>query len=209
MRTCKVEGCNCKVKAKGYCSKHYAQILRHGKISGRTRFDPNEIIEYEDYAEIVLYNKHCEEVARALIDLEDADKVKNYKWRINDKGYVITDIVGGLGGKTRLHRLIMDCPDDMVVDHINHNKLDNRKSNLRICTQQQNCTNKSKTSKNTSGAVGVCWEKRRKKWFAQITHNQKNIFLGYYNTKEEATEARKQAEIEYFGEYRNQDEDVS
>ena len=201
MKICKVKGCNCKVKTKGYCSKHYMQYRTYGKILERTRFDPNEIVEYDDHAEIILYNKQCEEVARALIDLEDIDKIKNYKWRVNDNGYVLTDIKGTTK-KIRLHRFIMDCPDDKVVDHINHDRLDNRKSNLRICTQQQNLMNKK--------SVGVTFDKRRNKWYAQIMHNRKHVFLGSFNTKEEAIEARKRAEIEYFGEYRNQDEeDVS
>ena len=199
MKKCKVKGCNCKARSKGYCSKHYAQILRYGKIS-RTKFDPNEIVEYDDYAEIVLYNKDCEEVARALIDLEDIDRIKDYKWRMNDRGYVLTDIKGTTK-KIRLHRLIMDCPDDMVVDHINHNRLDNRKENLRVCTQHQNLMNKN--------SVGVTFDKRRNKWYAQITYNYNHIFIGSFDTKEDAIKARRQAEIEYFGEYRNQDEDAS
>ena len=203
MKICKVEGCNGKHKAKGYCNKHYKQLLRHGKILERSHKDLNEIIEYEDYAEIVLYNKHNEEVARALIDLDDVDRVKNYKWSLTHEYVYNRD-------KSRLHRYIMDCPEDMVVDHINHNPLDNRKSNLRICTQQQNSMNKSKHSNNISGVAGVSWKKDKHKWCARIIYNRKNIHIGYFDTLEEAIEARKQAEIEYFGEYRNQDEeDVS
>ena len=197
MKICKVEGCNCKVKAKGYCSKHYTQLLRYGEIT-RTRFDPNEIIEYEDHAEIILYNKQCEEIARALIDLEDVDKVKEYKWHISH-GYVRSTTANMF-----LHRLIMDCPEEMVIDHINHDPLDNRKENLRVCTQQQNCMNRSKTSKNTSGTVGVCWHKGIGKWVARIKINGKYKSLGSYNDLENAIQARKNAEIEYFGEYRNE-----
>lgn len=200
MKTCKVEGCNGKHFSKGYCSKHYQQIRRYGEVQ-RTRFTPNEIVEHEDYAEIILYDKNCEETARALIDLDDIDKVKDYKW------YLRKDYVSNKTNGFNLHRLVMDCPEDMVVDHINHNKLDNRKSNLRICTHQQNDINKSKTSKNTSGIVGVGWVKSRNKWRAYIGLNNKFINLGYFNTKEAAIQARKNAEIEYFGEYRNEDED--
>ena len=199
MKICKVEGCNGKHKAKGYCNKHYKQLLRHGKILERSHKDLNEIIEYEDYAEIVLYNKHNEEVARALIDLDDVDRVKNYKWSLAHE-YVYNH------DKSRLHRYIMDCPEDMVVDHINHNPLDNRKENLRVCTQQQNCMNRSKTSKNTSGTVGVCWHKGSGKWVARIKINGKYKSLGSYNDLENAIQARKNAEIEYFGEYRNDSE---
>lgn len=201
MKKCKVEGCNCKHYAKGYCSKHYMQYKRHGEVPERTKYDPNKIIEYDDYAEIVLYNKDCEEVARTLIDLDDIDKVKDYKWSLLSNGYVAYK-----SKKIRLHRFITDCPDNMVVDHINHNPLDNRKCNLRICTQQENMMNQSINSKNTSGITGVVWNKQKNRWMAQIMCNKKNINLGLFNTKEEAIEARKQAELEYFGEYRNKDE---
>ena len=158
----------------------------------RTKFDPNEIIEYDDYAEIVLYDKNCEEKARTLIDLEDVDKVKGYKWCLKNSGHVHNHDI-------HLHRLIMDCPDDMVVDHINHNTLDNRKSNLRRWTQRQNMMNKKCT--------GVSWDNKSKKWRARITYKNKQIHLGMFDNKEEALEARRQAEIDLFGKYRYKDED--
>lgn len=204
MKKCSVEGCNCKVHAKGYCNKHYRQYKRHGEILERTIYDSNEIIEYDDYAEVVLYNKQGEEVAKTLIDLEDIDKIKGYKWYLDNHGYTTNN-----KNNIRLHRFVMDCPEDMIVDHINHNTLDNRKSNLRICTQQQNCMNKSIQSNNNSGVVGVYWDKIRNKWCADIRFNRNRIFLGRFNTKKEAIEVRKQAEIDLFGEYRNNDEDVS
>lgn len=209
MKKCVVCGRECDRLKRGMCQKHYVQFRKYGKVldnNPRTIYDPNEIIEYDDYAEIVLYNNNCKEVGRALIDLDDVDIVKQYKWRIKDNGYVLTDIKGS-NKKILLHRFIMDCPKDMVVDHINHNRLDNRKENLRICTQQQNTLNRNKTSKNTSGIVGVWWYKQTNKWAAQIQVNSARIHLGYFNTKEEAADARKQAELEYFGEYRNDNKD--
>ena len=201
MKTCKVEGCNNKHKAKGYCQKHYQQLLRHGETSERTIFTPNKIIKNVDYAEVVLYNKQCEEVARALIDLDDIDKVKEHKWNLSH-GYVRSK-----KNSMFLHRFIMDCPDDMVVDHINHNKLDNRKENLRVCTQHQNSMNKSMCSNNTSGVIGVYLDKSNNKWYAQIHRNKKCVNLGSFDTIEEATEARKLAELEIYGEYRNKEDE--
>ena len=198
MRKCKVEGCNSKHIAKGYCSKHYQQMKRYGQILDRTIYDANEIVEYEDHAEIVLYDKDCNEVARALIDIDDINKVKNYKWHVTHYNYVYSKT-----RNLRLHRLIMDCPDDMVVDHINHNRLANRQENLRICTQHQNNMNTSIRSDNTSGTTGVSLDTKRNKWRSTIYVNGKEIHLGYCNTKEEAIQVRKNAEIEYFGEYRN------
>lgn len=189
----------------GMCQKHYNQYRKYGKTldnNPRSTKDPNEIVIYEDCAEIILYNKQCEEVARALIDINDIEKVKQYKWAIHNMGYVYNTT-----NDLFLHRLITNCDNNMVVDHINHNKLDNRESNLRICTQQQNVMNRSVSRDNTNGIAGIYWNKKNKKWCARIGLNRKNIYLGSFDTKEEAIEARRQAELEYFGEYRNQDED--
>ena len=196
LKICKVEGCNrTDIKAKGYCGKHYNQILKHGKIY-RTYRDLNEIIIHENYAEIILLNIKSEEIGRALIDIEDIDKVKNYRW-CKHNGYARNNDIGNL------HRFIMNAPIEMEVDHINHNRLDNRKSNLRVVTHQQNNMNKATTKSNTSGYPGVYWYKSRSKWQVGIKVNYKQIFLGYYDTLKEAIEVRKRAEIKYFGEYRN------
>ena len=143
---------------------------------------------------VELYDKDNNEIARTIIDLECIELVKKCKWCLLN-GYVHSNEFG------RLHRYLMDCPDNLVIDHINHNPLDNRRDNLRICTQQENDFNKSIQCNNTSGVPGVYFVKRRNKWQAQIKINRKNIFLGYYNTIEEAAEARRLAEIEYFGEF--------
>lgn len=195
MRTCSIEGCENKHHGKGYCRKHYNQIKRHGHILERTIFDPNEIIEHEDYAEMILYDKYGNEVARTLIDLEYVDSVKKYKWYLTNHGYVINDKVG------QLHRFLMNPGEDLVVDHINRNRLDNRRENLRICTIQQNSMNKSVQCNSISRIQGVCWCKNDKTWLAYIGVNGKRIHLGCFKTKEEAIDARRQAEIDYYGEY--------
>lgn len=161
----------------------------------RNRRTPNEIIEYDDHAEIVLYDNHCKEVARALIDLDDIDIARGYKWSLNAGNYAKSKS----NNKTiYLHRVIMDPPDGMVIDHINHDVLDNRKENLRICTQQKNMENRSVNKNNTSKVTGVSFDKKAKKWSAYIYRNKRKIHLGYYYTKEEAIEARLLAEDELF-----------
>lgn len=194
-KICSVENCDCKHYAKGYCQKHYTQFRKYGHVLERTRFDVNEIIEYDDYAEIVLYDKDNNEVARAMIDLEYVDVVKDYKWYSKSEGYVCNSKIG------YLHQFIMNPSEGMVVDHINRNPLDNRRENLRICTQHENTMNKSIRCSNTSGVSGVNWSKQNNKWLARIQVDGKHIYLGYYNTLEEAAEVRRQAEIEYFGEF--------
>ena len=195
-KVCSVEGCNGKHLAKGYCNRHYKQFKKHGHTLERTYRDLNEIIEYDDYAEIVLYDKQGKEIARAIIDLEYVDSVKKYKWsyRKND-GYASNKTTG------LLHRFIMNPSDDMVVDHINGNKLDNRRCNLRICTNQQNSFNHKVLINNESGHSGIYFRKDTNKWRARIKVGNKDIHLGYFKTLEEAIEARRQAEIEYFGEF--------
>ena len=157
----------------------------------------NEYILYLDYAEMILYDKHGNEKARTLIDLDDIDNIIPYRWHLDDSnGYIANNTIG------YLHRYIMNFPKGMIVDHINRNKLDNRKCNLRVCSKQQNNINKSKQSNNTSGYTGVYWNKRRCKWVAQIKVNSKKIHLGYFENKEDAIESRKKAEEKYFGEYK-------
>lgn len=198
MKTCSVECCNNKHYAKGYCKKHYYRTKRYGEPTKRNRSDINEIIEHENYAEIILYDNYGKEKGIAKVDLDDIDKVKDYKWSMSHD-YVYNSITNMF-----LHRLIMNCPKDMVVDHINHNPLDNRKSNLRICTVSQNGMNAKIRNDNTSGVTGVGWDKKYNKWYARIAIKGERILLGYFNTKEEAVKARQEAEIKYFGKYRNQ-----
>ncbi len=191
MRICKVEGCSNKYSCKGYCSKHYAQFHSNGMIFSRTIYDPNEIVDCEDYCEVILYNFKYKEMARALIDKYDIEKVKQYKWHLNDNGYVTTAIKGkGL----RLHHLILKRKKEFDTDHINGNKLDNRKNNLRYATRSQNAFNR----KNTKG---VSLNKNTKKWRAQIHLNYKQIYLGLFDNKADALKARREAELKYFSEF--------
>jgi len=132
-------------------------------------------------------------------DLEDFDLIKDHCWHINRDGYVIFHYED----KTIfMHRLVMNCPDDMDVDHIFHKEYDNRKKELRLVNKTQNQMNKSMQSNNTSGVVGVTWDKSRDKWMAKINVYNKCINLGRFDKFDNAVRARKEAEIKYFGEYR-------
>lgn len=87
------------------------------------------------------------------------------------------------------------------VDHINKNKADNRKKNLRCCERSENDRNRSLYSCNTSGVAGVYFDKERKKWVASITYNHKKVYLGRYAVKEEAILARLTKEVELYKEF--------
>lgn len=196
MKLCKVEGCTNKHCAKGLCSKHYRQYKKYGRILDRTIFDKNEIIEYEDYAEIIIRNKHHEEIARTIIDLEDMDKVKSIKWSIDKEGYIRNTKVG------LLHRFLIDAPNGKVVDHTNHNKLDNRKVNLRVCTQQQNIRNMNKQRRDTSSIYkGVSYHKQKNKWSVQIYINNKIKYIGCYESEEEAGRAYDREAIKHYKQF--------
>ena len=99
-------------------------------------------------------------------DLEDYEKIKEYYWVINNKGYVITG--GANNSNLLMHRLILNVLDDQEVDHINHNTNDNRKENLRIVTRSQNQMNASLRSNNTSGVTGVYFDNTYGYWVSKI-----------------------------------------
>jgi hypothetical protein len=193
---CKVEGCGRFLREGEYCSKHYQQIYKYGHILKRTRFDPNEIIP--DYinncAYIILYNRKGQERARAIIDLEDIDKVKSYKWSLTTHRYIYNS-----NNNLFLHNLIMGIKG---IDHINGNSLDNKKCNLRMATKSQNAMNSKIPNNNTSGCKGVFWNNIYNKYQANICINYNTIHLGYFKKIEDAIKARKEAEIKYHGKYR-------
>ena len=137
-----------------------------------------------------------------LVDMDDYEEfVYGYRFRLNDKGYVkYSGRKDGLNGKF-LHRIIMDEPEDLVIDHINGDTFDNCRNNLRVVSQQENLMNRCMSKRNKSGVSGVCWDKSTNKWKAEITYKYKKINLGRFDTLEETTKARKDAEMKYFGEF--------
>ena len=198
---CKVKGYTCsKIKAKGYCARHYNQMLKYGKISDRINGNINNITIKDEIAIIDLYDTIGNKIGETIIDAEDVELVKQYSWSLS-KGrhtqYCKSNQVGPL------YRLVMNAPKGMVVDHINHNGLDNRKSNLRICTNQENICNCEIPKNNKSGCKGVYWAKDKNKWTVQVTINNKTIYIGRYANLEEAIEARKEASKKYYNEFAN------
>lgn len=127
-----------------------------------------------------------------LIDTEDYEKVKNYRWYIVKNGncfYAKTNILEKEKRKGEfMHRLIKECPNNKVIDHKNGNGLDNRKRNLKICTQRINIQNQKLSTNNTSGYRNIFYNKNNKTYDVQIKHKR----LGCYKTIEEAIKARNQ-----------------
>jgi len=142
-----------------------------------------------------------------LIDDEDFEKAQYIKWhRINKNGSpYFSKSFRSKDNKYHsilLHRLIINAPHGKHVDHINGDTLDNRKSNLRICSRTDNNCNLKRRVDNTSGYKGVSFDKKKKKWAAYISKNKKRHFLGYFNTPKEAHKAYCKASKKYHGEFR-------
>ena len=103
-----------------------------------------------------------------------------------------------------MHRTIMKPKDGIDIDHANKNKLDNRRTNLRLCSRSQNLANKFDLNKNRSGYKGVSffkWGNRKKRWVSQIQFRYKTLRIGYFLTPEDAALAYNEAAKEYYGEF--------
>lgn len=183
------------------CGKHYAQFRKHGHFldsNPKSCFDRNEYEITNDGVWIYTFNRKQEPSGRFLIDKEDLDKVIIYKWRCW-KGEYYT----GNTNPVSIHSFLIECPEGYVIDHINGNRADNRKSNLRICKQQQNAINRAISSQNTSGIMGVWFDKSRNKWCAEIKFDYIKCYLGRYNDIEDAVFVRYYAELKLFKEFRS------
>jgi len=166
----------------------------------RTKFDPNKFIFEEDICRIKLYDRDCNEVGEAIIDIEDYEKVKDYKWSFQGAGYVRSTMAG------YLHHVILGFEPKghrKETDHINGKKFDNRKINLRICSPSQNRCNIGKRKSNKSGVKGVYRVKNSNRWRAAIYKNGEKVHLGYYGSKEKAGIAYRRACVNLHGEFAN------
>lgn len=181
-----------KIKGKYLCSKHITQMYRYGKFSEESIYTPNQIIRYKDYAEIVLKDRHLNEVGRAIIDIDDIPLCERYKWHIKRSRKTSYAVAKDSTGKTIfLHRLVLNYngPDD--VDHKDLNGLNNRKRNLKICSHSENLINQGQDRR------GIYMVKSGR-YRATITKDYHTHYLGTFDTKEEALEARIKAEKSLF-----------
>lgn len=162
----------CKYCGKTFKTSKQSRVCCSRKCSSLLRFEPNNYVFYKDYTEMIVNTKGKE--LRVKISLCDVEKIKHIRWFARFDGHNF--YFDGWNRETKkiekLHNYIMDCPKGMVVDHLNtYDHLDNRRENLKICTQFENIQNQ-KQRKNSSGYQYVKWHKQSKKWeftFKNIT----------------------------------------
>lgn len=142
----------------------------------------------------------------ALVDNEDYEYLNQWKWHASSSGYASrSKYIGKVPGKNfnkaiLMHRLICSTPEDMQTDHIDGNKLNNTRSNLRNVTVSQNQMNSVRKNGN-SQYKGVCFHKRDEKFQTNINIGSKQIFVGSYKDEKIAAMAYNLAAIKYFGKF--------
>ena len=137
----------------------------------------------------------------AIVDDKDFDELSKHKWYF-DKYAIRTDYKNNR--IYMMHRVIINTPKGMDTDHVNGNKLDNRRNNLRVSNRSQNVANNGLRKNNTIGFKGVEFLKNRnfnKPWHARLTLNYRCISLGCFSTAIEAAQAYNRAALKYFGEF--------
>jgi hypothetical protein len=150
------------------------------------------------------------------VDDEDYEILSKYRWHLHSHGYFQTDFrENGKRYRFYLHRLIMNCPKGMFIDHIDHDVTNNQKNNLRICTKQQNQQNRKRNIDNKSSTkykgvyyIVTMYDNRKKKrykckkpWRSKIGIGNKYYHLGSYYTEIEAAIAYNEGAIKFFGEF--------
>jgi len=150
--------------------------------------------------------KTSNDSGEAVVSKVDYDILDHYKWHVKRDGYMYRnastkELRAGFSRSIAMHRQIKDFPNGLTVDHINGNKLDNRRSNLRVATMAQNQGNSRKFKKASSVYKGVRFHSRDKVWQAHITKKGKQIHLGTFDTEEEAAMAYNEKAEEIFGDF--------
>lgn len=120
-----------------------------------------------------------------LVDDEDYEYLSQFKWSYMCRGYAARNPEGDTSPKILMHRVINKTPAGMQTDHINRDRLDNRRANLRTVTHTENMNNRSVQKRSKSGVQGVTWNKQAQKW--RVRKGQ--VFVGQFNTVEEAAKA--------------------
>lgn len=177
-----------------------ARLAAEVEIFGAV-FDRRSIELHIDHAKVPLHGREGKFYGWALVDLQDVELVKDIAWTLDQRGYV-AGRPSGFSNSTTLHRWLMlnGQKGRAVVDHINGDRLDNRRTNLRLCSQAENTKNTRIGKNNSSGAKGVSLDVNGK-WRARIWKDRKEIRIGTFDTVEEARAAYDKAATELHGNF--------
>ncbi len=145
----------------------------------------------------------------AIVDPADYERLSEHKWHIvGARGtfYAVRNTGQRIGEKRvvlKMHRAVLEVPDGMFVDHINHNGLDNRRANLRPATQAQNARNRRKVHRDNyhSKYKGLTWYKSQNRWAVRIMVDNKSKFIGYFDNELDAAKAYDTAAKKYHGQF--------
>ena len=177
-----------------YCNKHYCRLKKYGSVEEHPRKSTNKFEIVGDVLKITTTKGQ-----EILADVEEIEKLKRYSWCVSAQGYAVANIKGKV---VKINRYILGLDNcaGKIVDHINRNKLDNRKVNLRYCTSKDNARNTSVSKSSKTQVLGVRKTKYGK-YNVRIVADRKEHHIGNFETIEEAMLARQKAEIKYHGRF--------
>lgn len=138
---------------------------------------------------------------KTIVDDEDYQHLKKWKWHLGASGYACRSIKKPKPGRVIMHRVINNTPEGFETDHINGDKLDNRRKNLRTVTSQQNKWNSRAHNRSKSGIKGVSWYDKDKRWRVRLSVKGKPTHIGNFKTLPEAVSAYNKAAKKYYGEF--------
>lgn len=177
------------------------------KIDKAVRFNKDDVIKWLKSKEKPFIGRDKIPLTKgkyALIDEDMYDYLMQWVWNCSHFGYAVRstyDKETKKNGKVQMSRQILGTNNDLQVDHINGNKLDNRRCNLRECTAKQNKMNSPSQKNTTSCYLGVSWDKQKNKWRASIGIDYKTHLIGRYDSEREAAIAYNNKAKELFNEY--------
>lgn len=151
----------------------------------------NAIVDIDNFAFLSQWNWHA---------IADPSIKNSYAARVETVGRC-SHCGSGIQRTLQMHRVILNCPEGKLVDHVNGNSLDNRKENLRIATEAQNARNHKAWTRNPSGFKGVHRNRGMKPWRARIVVNGKNIAIGFFESPEEAAKAYDKEAKKHHGQF--------